>query len=122
MGDFHAWALTGQVNKLQVWTDSDDQAVGDDSADSGSMRIATRMVPHQKFVLRARNGREMSVHLSDSGVAFQNGHVATAAWAARQGGVHGHCVYVENHSIGASARLKANLRHIRSEVATTKIV
>lgn len=123
MGEFYAWAVTGQVGRLKAWTDSDDRApAGDDPADNGSMRIATRMVPHQEFVLRALGGRETPIHLSDSGIAFQNGHIATAAWAAREGAVHGHCVYVENHTTGASVRLEGNLRHVRSEVERTKII
>jgi hypothetical protein len=122
MGEFYAWAVTGQVSRLQLWADSDDRTNGDEFDDDGSLRIANRMVPHQKFVLHSRNGRDTPVHLSDSGVALQNGHVATAAWAARQGAVHGHCIFVQNHTTGASSRLEANLRHVRSEVATGKIV
>jgi hypothetical protein len=123
MGDFYAWAMTGSIAGLEVWSDADDRPESDKEPDedAGSMRIANRLVEQQKFVLRARDGREMGVHLIDSGLALSNGHAATVAWAAREGAVHGHCVFVKNHTTGAAARLKSNLRYIRSEVNSSRI-
>ncbi len=123
MGEFYAWAMSGTVAGLEVWSDTNDRPEMDErpDEDGGSMRIANRLVEQQKFVLRSRDGREMSVHLIDSGLAFRNGHAATVAWAAREGAVHGHCVFVKNHTTGAAARLKPNLRYIRSEVNSSKI-
>jgi hypothetical protein len=123
MGEFYAWAMTGQVTGLEVWADTNDRPDTDDqSEESGSVRIANRMLEQQKFKLRSRDGREMEIHLIDSGMDFRNGQVATVAWAAREGAIHGHCIFVKNHTTGATARLKTNLRHVRSEVKTSKIV
>jgi hypothetical protein len=123
MGEFNAWALTGQVGKLQVWSAPGEGRGADGEADGeqGSVRIATRIVKQQKFVIRSRSGREMPVHLKDSLLAFEDGQLVTAAWAAREGAKHGHCVYVKNHSIGAAERLEANLAFLRSEVKAGKI-
>ena len=122
MGEFYAWAVTGQVSRLRVWSDTGDGPDGGNAADeASSVRIATRMVEKQEFLLRSRDGREMQVQLTDSGVAFQNGHVATVAWAARDGAPHGHCVFVENHTSGATARLDANIQQVRSKVKAGKI-
>jgi hypothetical protein len=121
MGEFYAWAMTGQVTRLEAWSDTDN-GLDDDQADGrDSVRIATRLSQQQKFVLRSRDGREMQVHLIDSGLPFSNGQFATVAWAAREGATHGHCVFVQNHSTGAEARLEANIRHIRTQVKASKI-
>jgi hypothetical protein len=123
MGEFYAWAMTGSIAGLEVWSDADDRPESGEELDEdgGSMRIANRLVEQQKFVLRSRDGREMGVHLIDSGLTFRNGHAATVAWAAREGADHGHCVFVKNHTTGAAARLKPNLRYIRSEVNSRRI-
>ncbi|NJM33320.1 MAG: hypothetical protein HC850_00015 [Rhodomicrobium sp.] len=38
----------------------------------------------------------------------------TAVWAARKNAAFGHCIYLENHSTGAIARLSDNVGLIRS--------
>jgi hypothetical protein len=123
MGEFYAWAVTGQVSRLRVWSDAGDGLDADNAGDAdSSVRIATRLVEKQEFLLRSRDGREMQVHLTDSGVALQNGHFATVAWAAREGAQHGHCIFVQNHTTGATARLLANIQQVRSEVSARKVV
>jgi hypothetical protein len=123
MGEFYAWAMTGQVTGLDVWSDANDRMDGEEepSDEGSSVRIATRLLKQQKFTLRSRDGRDMDVHLVESGVSFENGQFATLAWAAREGAQHGHCVFATNHSTGAEARLLGNLRHIRSELNAGKI-
>jgi hypothetical protein len=121
-GGFRAWAVTGQISKLQVWSDlSSRPDAGEPDDQRSSVRIATSLVEQQKFLLRSRDGREVQVHLHDSGVAFQNGHIATAAWVAREGASHGHCVFVKNHTSGASAKLEDNMKRVRTEVPARKI-
>ena len=123
MADFHAWAVTGQVNKLQVWSEpADRRGTGAWADDGPSMRIASEMAVQQRFQLRMRDGKERQVHLVDSGMALQDGHVVTLVWAARAGATHGHCVYMENHTSGATQRLAANLDLVRTQVQTGKIV
>src|SRR5688572_32062785 len=113
MGEFYAWAVTGQVTRLEIWSDPDDRPDPDGAVDDiGSVRIATHMADQQKFLLRARDGTDTPVHLIDSGVAFQNGHTVTVVWGARQGSTYGQCVFVENHSTGAQQRLMENVRLI----------
>ena len=121
MGEFHAWAVTGQVSRLQVWSDADSSSDTDDAGD-GSVRIATRMAEKQQFLLRSRDGREVQVQVADSGVALQNTHIATVAWAAREGASHGHAIYLKNHTTGAASRLEVNIRQLRTQVNTGKLV
>jgi hypothetical protein len=123
MGEFYAWAMTGQVTGLAVWSDASDRMDSEEEAfeEGSSVRIATRLLKQQKFQLRSRDGRGMDIHLIESGVTFENGHFATLAWAAREGASHGHCVFATNHTTGAEARLHGNLRHIRSEMKVSKI-
>ena len=122
MSEFYAWAVTGQVAQLQAWSNPDDRQNGDGADENSSVTITTRLVEQQRFLLRARDGREVQVHLVDSRIAFQNGQIATAVWAAREGAVHGHCIFVDNHSTGASSRLNANLRHVRPIVKASRII
>jgi hypothetical protein len=122
MGEFYAWAVTGQVTSLQVWSDADARVEGTDAADdASSMRIANKMVDQQKFTLRSREGGAVEVHLLDSGVAVQNGHIATVVWAAREGSSHGHCIFIRNHTTGATARLLGNIPYVRSAVSAGKV-
>jgi hypothetical protein len=122
MGEFYAWAVTGQVTGLHLWSDTDNRAGAADEADAPpSVRIANKMVEQQRFELRTRDGGTVAVHLLDSGVAFQNGHIATVVWAAREGSSHGHCIYVRNHTTDATARLLGNIPFVRPEIQTRKI-
>jgi hypothetical protein len=118
MTEFNAWSVTGIVAGYDTWSapESDTNA-----PDAGSVHIASRMIKRQKFLLRQNDGRQTEVHLSDSGITFRNGQTATAVWVALQGSQHGHCVYVENHTTGASARLNANVKLIRPKASTRKI-
>jgi hypothetical protein len=114
MGEFYAWAVTGQVTRLEVWSDPDSRTnLGAGFEDEGAARIATHMAEQQKFILRSRDGADTPVHLIDSGIAMQNGHVLTIVWAAQKGATFGHCVFVENHTTGAKMRLMDNVRLIR---------
>ena len=122
MSEFYAWAVTGQVANLQMWSDADDHVEGSDIGDdASSMRIANKMVDQQKFTLHSREGGAVEVHLLDSGVVVQNGHVTTVVWAAREGSSHGHCIFVRNHTTGATARLLGNIPYVRSAVSTGKV-
>lgn len=123
MGDFYAWAVTGQVTRLEIWSDPDDRPDPDGAIeDIGAARIATHMAEQQKFLLRARDGTDTAVHLIDSGIALQNGHTITVVWGARQGSTYGQCVFIENHSTGAKQRLMENVRLIRPQVEQSKVI
>jgi hypothetical protein len=123
MGEFYAWAVTGQVTNLEVWSDPDDSPDPDQDLENiGLMRIATHMAEQQKFLLRTRNGTDTPAHLIDSGVALQNGHAVTLVWGAREGSAFGQCIYVRNHTTGATARLMENVRLIRPQVAQNKVI
>lgn len=118
MAEFNAWSVTGIVTGYDTWSAPES---GENASDAGSVHIASRMIKRQKFMLRQNDGRQTEVHLSDSGITFRNGQTATAVWVAHQGSQHGHCVYVENHTTGASAQLPANVRLIRPKASTRKI-
>ena len=123
MAEFYAWAVTGQVARLEIWSDPDNRPGPDGRTDeAGSVRIATRMAEQQKFVLRARDGTDTPVHLIDSGVVIQNGHTVTLVWGARQGSTYGQCIFVENHTTGAQTRLMDNVRQIRPQVEQSKVI
>jgi hypothetical protein len=122
MGQFHAWAAVGQVTKLDVWSDAGESTAAAGMADGqATMRIATRLTEQQKFVLRPRDGREIPVLLIDSGIALQNGHIATLVWAAGAGSAQEYCIYVQNHTTGARVRLSHSLRLLRPQVELRKI-
>ena len=122
MGEFHAWAITGQVAGLQVSSSANDRPdTNKRPKESGSARVAEALLVEQKFQLQGRDGREIDVHLIHSGVALQNGHMTTLVWAARKGASYGRCILVQNHTTGAEARLAANVRRLRSRVKTGKI-
>lgn len=123
MGEFYAWAVTGQVTRLELWSDPDDRPDPDGLVeDVGAARIATHMAEQQKFMLRARDGTDTQVHLIDSGMALQNGHTVTLVWGARQGSTYGQCIFVENHTTGAQQRLMENVRLIRPQVEQNKVL
>ncbi len=87
-----------------------------------SVRIATTLLPRQLFLLRTPEGTQVEVQLVDSGVAIQNSQIVTVVWAAPAGSRHGFAVFVRNHSTGASARLKANVRRLRPPIPVSRIL
>ncbi len=117
MGDFFAWAATGIIAGLQSWADPGDRAAP--LAAKGIM--PPRRAQRQRFLLRQRDGRDIEILLIDSGIAFRNGHAVTAVWAAREKAPYGHCIYLENHTTGAIARLQENLKLIRKKERWWKI-
>jgi hypothetical protein len=121
MGEFYAWAATGLVVGLEVWSEPDN-GQGDGAARSimtGGQDAAPAQ--HQRFSLRQRDGRDIDILLIDSGIGFRNGHAATAVWAAAKGAVYGHCIYLENHTTGAIARLPENLALIRPQAGFWRV-
>ena len=119
MGEFFAWAATGIVVGLQSWSRGGSrmdapvpqQPPGQDAPVSN----------RQRFFLRQQNGRDIEILLVDSGIAFRNGHAVTAVWAAREKAAYGHCIYLENHTTGAIARLQENLAVIRRKASWQQI-
>jgi hypothetical protein len=122
MSEFFAWAATGLVVGLQTWSESDgaEDKVYKNGRSTGQAHSAS-LVDRQRFFLRQRDGREIEIYLVDSGIAFRNGHAVTAVWAARQDATYGHCIYLENHTSGAIARLPENVAAIRSKVRSWKV-
>jgi hypothetical protein len=114
MSEFFAWAATGIVVGLQSWSE------GDHTKNNRSYNSRGTLIDRQRFFLRQRDGREIEIFLVDSGIAFRNGHAITAVWAARQDASYGHCIYLENHSTGASACLPENGAQIRSRIKLWK--
>lgn len=121
MSEFFAWAATGIVVGLQTWAD-DDRTQNNvyTSGHSTKRGKSSSLIDRQRFFLRQRDGREIEIYLVDSGIAFRNGHAVTAVWAARQDASYGHCIYLENHSTGAIARLPENVAQVRSKVSSWK--
>lgn len=122
MSEFFAWAATGLVTKLQSWSD-DDQPEANSGRRGKSARAGSANQPsgQQRFNLRQRKGREIEIVLVDSGMSFRDGHAVTAVWAARKGSPYGHCIYLENHTTGAIARLPENILLIRPKVNAWKV-
>ncbi len=116
MGEFYAWAATGIVTGLQIWPDPNAASQKPEGADMQPL------VHRQRFLLRQRDGRDIEILLVDSGISFRNGHAITAVWAAREKAPFGHCIYLENHTTGAIARLKDSLKLIRRQAKWWKIV
>ncbi len=122
MGQFYAWAATGQVTRVKSWSDPAVGARGNSAAsEDGTMRIATRMRLQQNITLRTKDGRQVAVQLTDSGINIKIGHVVTVVWAASAGSSHGQCVWVQNHTTRAQARLTDNLPLIRPQVHASKV-
>ncbi|WP_088343565.1 MULTISPECIES: hypothetical protein [Rhodomicrobium] len=121
MGDYYAWAASGLVAGLESSSEPDfgGSAVPRGEG-AGNVRIASRMVERQRFMLRQRDGAQVEVVLINSGVALRNGHAVTVVWAARKGAVHGFPVRLDNHTTGAEAKLPHNIRHIRPKVSLLK--
>lgn len=123
MGEFYAWAITGQIIRLEVWSDPDDRSDPHAPADSApSVLISSQMAEQQRFVLRNREGQETSVHLIDSGVILRNSDIVTLVWAASEGSTIGQCIYIENHTIGMKKRLEQIIRQIRPPVSQSKVL
>ena len=121
MGEFYAWAITGQIVRLEVWSDPDDRSDPHAPADNApSVLISSQMAEQQRFVLRNREGEETSVHLIDSGVLLRNSDIITLVWAANEGSTIGQCIYVENHTLGVKKRLEQHIRQIRPPVSQSK--
>jgi hypothetical protein len=117
MGEFFAWAATGLVVGLEAWSGTDDNRP--DKARSGAR--VDNGVHRQRFFLRQREGQDIEIMLVDSGIAFRNGHAVTAVWAASRGAPYGHCIYLENHTTGAIARLPENVSLIRPQVGFWRV-
>jgi hypothetical protein len=119
MGEFFAWAATGLVAGLEVWSEADNDKAGRRTSgfDNGSPAVTHR----QRFFLRQRDGQDIEILLIDSGMAFRNNHAVTAVWAAGKGAPYGHCIYLENHTTGAIARLPENVALIRPKVGPWKV-
>ena len=119
MGEFFAWAATGVVVGLQSWS-RDASRIGEPPRHGHQMQAAP-VSNRQRFFLRQQNGRDIEILLVDSGIAFRNGHAVTAVWAAREKAAYGHCIYLENHTTGAIARLQENLTVIRRKASWQQI-
>ncbi|MGF1622008.1 MAG: hypothetical protein ACFCUR_15500 [Rhodomicrobiaceae bacterium] len=119
MGEFFAWAATGIVVGLQSW--SRDASRVDEPRLHGHQAPTLPISNRQRFFLRQQNGRDIEILLVDSGIAFRNGHAVTAVWAAREKAAYGHCIYLENHTTGAIARLQENLAVIRRKASWRQI-
>lgn len=119
MGEFFAWAATGLVVGLEAWSGVNNGRPERDMANAGGQSQAA--VHRQRFFLRQREGSDIEILLVDSGIAFRNGHAATAVWAASKGAPYGHCIYLENHTTGAIARLPENIAMIRPQVGFWRV-
>lgn len=121
MSEFFAWAATGLVVGLQTWSEDDQEQDKAHKNGRASDHGSSSLISRQQFFLRQRDGREIEIYLVDSGIAFRNGHAVTAVWAARQDAAYGHCIYLENHSTGAIARLPENVALVRAKVRSWKV-
>jgi hypothetical protein len=119
MGEFFAWAATGLVVGLEAWSGADDGRPEKEKANGGGQSQAAPQ--RQRFFLRQREGQDIEILLIDSGIAFRNGHAVTAVWAANRGAPYGHCIYLENHTTGAIARLPENVSLIRPQVGFWRV-
>jgi hypothetical protein len=119
MGEFFAWAATGLVAGLEVWSEAEDERQGGRKSGFGDGSPA--VTHRQRFFLRQRDGQDIEILLIDSGMAFRNNHAVTAVWAAGKGAPYGHCIYLENHTTGAIARLPENVALIRPQVGAWKV-
>lgn len=120
MGEFFAWAATGLVVGFEGWSEADRSRGGDGPGTTFAGRRSL-ITTHQRFFLRQRDGRDIEILLIDSGIAFRNGHAVTAVWAANEGAPYGHCIYLENHTSGAIARLPENVLLIRPRIDPWRI-
>lgn len=120
MGEFFAWAATGSVAGLQNWSRKPGR--GSKPSVRNARGHQKPVIDRQRFFLRQQDGRDIEILLVDSGIAFRNGHAVTAVWAAREKAAYGHCIYLENHTTGAIARLQENLSLIRRQASWWEII
>ncbi len=115
MGKFFAWAATGVVTGLQVWPQEEpDKSTGRYRGRKSAYASPTATKRYnQRFFLRQRDGREIEILLIGAAMGVRNGHAVTAVWAAQSKSPYGHCIYLENRTTGAIARLVDNLNYIR---------
>lgn len=122
MGKFFAWAATGVVTGLQIWpqetTERSAVRIRGGRTNSGAPE-AKRY--NQRFYLRQRDGREIEILLMGAAMGVRNGHAITAVWAAQAKSPYGHCIYLENRTTGAIARLVDNLNYIRKRIPGWKV-
>lgn len=121
MSEFLAWAATGLVVGLQTWSGNNSNRNNAGPSGAASNAYVRNFVTRQRFFLRQRDGREIEILLLDSGIGFRNGHAITAVWAARRDAPYGHCIYLENHTTGAIARLPENVALIRRKTSSWRI-
>jgi uncharacterized membrane protein len=119
MGEFFAWAATGLVTGLELSAEAGNAS---HAAQHRSALSAAAVAHFQRFFLRQRGGLDIEILLVDSGLAFRNGDAVTAVWAAGKGAPYGHCIYLENNTTGAIARLPENVALIRPRAASWKVL
>lgn len=124
MGKFFAWAATGVVTGLQVWPEEDSNKGASRYWGSRSAFASPSKTKryNQRFYLRQRDGREIEIMLLGAAMGVRNGHALTAVWAAQAKSPYGHCIYLENRTTGAIARLVDNLNYIRRRTSVWKVV
>lgn len=122
MGKFFAWAATGVVTGLQIWPqESADRSTGRYRGSKVLSGPPAAKRYNQRFYLRQRDGREIEILLIGAAMGVRNGHAVTAVWAAQAKSPYGHCIYLENRTTGAIARLVENLNYIRQRTPGWKI-
>jgi uncharacterized membrane protein len=120
MGEFFAWAATGLVTGLERSAETRNAGyAGQNASPAGQAPAAAHL---QRFFLRQRDGLDIEILLIDSGIAFRDGDAVTAVWAAGRGSPYGHCIYLENNTTGAIARLPENVALIRPKAASWKVL
>jgi hypothetical protein len=118
MGEFFAWAATGLVTGLELSAETQN---GGNATQKRSAAAST--AGHmQRFFLRQRGGLDIEILLVDSSLAFRNGDAVTAVWAAGKGAPYGHCIYLENNTTGAIARLPENVTLIRPRTGPWNVI
>ncbi|MBX2806422.1 MAG: hypothetical protein KTR19_10645 [Hyphomicrobiales bacterium] len=122
MSKFFAWAATGVVTGLQVWPQEEsERKSGRYRGSKSAVKNAASSRYNQRFYLRQRDGREIEILLIGAAMGVRNGHAITAVWAAQAKSPYGHCIYLENRTTGAIARLVDNLDYIRKRTAGWKV-
>ncbi len=123
MGKFFAWAATGIVTGLQIWPQPESSREQGRYRGHKSLYAGRKDIKryNQRFYLRQRDGREIEILLIGTPMAVRNGHAVTAVWAAQAKAPYGHCIYLENQTTGAIARLIENLQYIRRHMPAWKV-
>lgn len=117
MAEFHAWAATGMVTRLNSWLEAFAQSSDKPVSPKGRVVVAERVVEHLEFVLSQDNGPGMDVNMSNAGLKLENGHRVTVVWAAPEDKPQGntYCIAIVNQTTGDIARLSHNLPRLRGE-------